>query len=135
VFDRGDDAICLLPNLGAGIKVGLQQPGPSVDPDDMDRRVTPEDMARVRRHLERVAPGLSTPLRWQVATYSSVADEEFVIDRPWVDGPLLVAACSGHGFKLAPAIGELVARALVASSPTDVVPPSFRLRADRVSAG
>jgi glycine/D-amino acid oxidase-like deaminating enzyme len=37
-------------------------------------------------------------------------DEDFLVDRlPDHSSVLLCSACSGHGFKFAPAIGELVA--------------------------
>ena len=46
--------------------------------------------------------------------YTSTPDEEFVLERA---GPLVVvSACSGHGFKLAPEIGRRAA-ALAAGEP------------------
>jgi len=51
--------------------------------------------------------------------------EEFIIDR-WPDSRLIVcSACSGHGAKFAPAIGQRLAR--LATDPPFVTEPFFRL--------
>ena len=45
--------------------------------------------------------------RAQVCLYTNSSDRHFIIDR---DGPVTYAsACSGHGFKFASAIGEILA--------------------------
>ena len=42
--------------------------------------------------------------------YTNTVDGHFWIDRDATDSKvLLVSACSGHGFKFAPVIGEIVA--------------------------
>jgi len=51
--------------------------------------------------------------------------EEFIIDR-WRDSRLVVAsACSGHGAKFAPAIGDMLAR--LATDPAHEAEPFFQL--------
>jgi glycine/D-amino acid oxidase-like deaminating enzyme len=48
-----------------------------------------------------------TPLVAETCIYTNTADEQFVCER---HGRIIVgSACSGHGFKFAPAVGELVA--------------------------
>jgi sarcosine oxidase len=61
-----------------------------------------------------VAPHLpwlgSKPLRTVSCLYTSTLGSRFVIDRhPAHEPVLIVSACSGHGFKHSPAIGEAIA--------------------------
>jgi sarcosine oxidase/sarcosine oxidase subunit beta len=46
------------------------------------------------------------------ACYYTVQDHEEFQVRPTGDAGWVISACSGHGFKLGPLIGELVARGL-----------------------
>jgi sarcosine oxidase len=49
--------------------------------------------------------------------YTNTADGNFVIDRlPENERVVIVSACSGHGFKFAPAIGETVSDLIVDGS-------------------
>ena len=49
-----------------------------------------------------------------VCLYTNTPDQHFLIDRHPADAAVLVASpCSGHGFKFAPAIGELLADLLL----------------------
>jgi len=46
----------------------------------------------------------------KVCLYTNTPDETFVIDRhPVASGVAFASACSGHGFKFAPVIGEILA--------------------------
>jgi sarcosine oxidase len=58
----------------------------------------------VRRRL----PGFdAAPLRSETCIYTMAPDQDFVLDRV---GPLVIgSACSGHGFKFGPLLGELLA--------------------------
>ena len=45
-----------------------------------------------------------------VCLYTNAPDDEFVIDRhPAAPGVAFASACSGHGFKFAPIVGEILA--------------------------
>ena len=59
----------------------------------------------IRRRMPNVDP---EPIRAETCVYTNMPDERFVIERRgrYVIG----SACSGHGFKFAPAVGELLAR-------------------------
>jgi sarcosine oxidase len=60
----------------------------------------------------------SQPLRTVSCLYTSTHGSRFVIDRhPEHDSVLIVSACSGHGFKHSPAIGEAVAQWLTGHRP------------------
>ena len=97
---------------GIGLKGGLHQSGPTADPDDpggTDERIA----ARTAEWVARRFPGVSAPVRTETCLYTTRAGDEFLLERR---GRVVVgSACSGHGFKFAPAIGaQLAALALEA---------------------
>ena len=69
-----------------------------------------------------------------VCLYTNTPDDEFVIDRhPAAPGVAFASACSGHGFKFAPLIGEMLADLVIDGS---TARPIAAFRADRFrSAG
>jgi sarcosine oxidase len=95
---------------GEGIKLGEHHSGPPLaTPDAADE---PAFAANATRRLLEYArdwiPGVE-PRAVSEATclYTSTANEDFVLDRV---GPVIVCSpCSGHGFKFAPLVGEIVA--------------------------
>lgn len=93
---------------GEGVKVAEHHTGRVVDPDARDFTVDPEARARVVAHVERWMPGLDpVPHHEVTCLYTTTPDESFVLER---HGPVVIgSACSGHGFKFAPAIGERLA--------------------------
>jgi sarcosine oxidase len=92
---------------GVGLKAGLHQSGATTDPDDTgepDAHLIEVVSDWVARRYPFVDP---TPIAAETCIYTTTSDDRFVLER---DGRIVVAsACSGHGFKFAPAIGELVA--------------------------
>ena len=60
------------------------------------------------RLLEIEAPSrVPEPIRAETCIYTNVADERFVCE---LRGRVVIgSACSGHGFKFAPAVGEQLA--------------------------
>ena len=59
----------------------------------------------MRERLPGVAP---EPVGAETCLYTTTADESFLLERR---GRVVVgSACSGHGFKFAPAVGERLAR-------------------------
>jgi sarcosine oxidase len=90
-----------------GIKVGEHGTGPRVEPGTRDYRPDPEGVERVRSYAARWLPGVDPGTATATTClYTTTPDHNFIIDRR---GPITVAAgFSGHGFKFAPAIGELV---------------------------
>jgi glycine/D-amino acid oxidase-like deaminating enzyme len=64
--------------------------------------------ARVTDFIGRRIPGLdATPVNEVTCLYTRTENEDFVLDR---SGPFVVAsACSGHGAKFAPLLGEIIA--------------------------
>ncbi len=98
---------------GLDVKVAHEQIDTFVDrPEDVARTVTPEESRRVfERHIAGRLAGLGrTPTRTTTCIYTSATDARFIIEpHPDSDRVTVVSACSGHGFKHSPAIGEAVA--------------------------
>jgi sarcosine oxidase len=90
-----------------GLKVGAHHAGPEVDPD-----VAGEPEARLVEQITSWASGIfhladSAPAAAETCLYTTTADHRFVLERR---GRIVVgSACSGHGFKFAPAVGERLA--------------------------
>jgi sarcosine oxidase len=98
----------------AGLKVARHHSGelvPAAALGSVDRTLTPADEARVRAFLRARMPGADGPLRGAaVCLYTDTPDEDFVLDTyPGASGVAIASACSGHGFKFSPVIGEILA--------------------------
>jgi sarcosine oxidase len=94
-----------------GLKVSIHHWGTFVDPDTVEREVSDAEVERVRTFLRRRMPAADGPLRYaKVCLYTNTPDQAFVIDRhPAAPGVAFASPCSGHGFKFAPVIGEILA--------------------------
>jgi sarcosine oxidase len=101
-----------LPDDGRGaLKVGRHETwGRDDDPDATegpDLVALAEHAAVLKRELAEPVPPL---VHAETCLYASTATEDFLIDRLPGEGRIVVgAACSGHGFKLAPLTGQLLA--------------------------
>jgi hypothetical protein len=95
-----------------GLKVGLYHHlGETGHPDALPRDVTAEDEAVLRRCIARYFPDADGPvMALHACLFTNTPDEHFVIDAlPGAEDVLVISACSGHGFKFCPVIGEIVA--------------------------
>jgi sarcosine oxidase len=103
------------PLLEEGLKVALHHQGEPADPDRLRREIDPAETAALRALIERYMPDAAGPLKAaMVCMYTNTPDSHFIVDRhPRHPAVLLVSACSGHGFKFAPAIGEVVSDLIV----------------------
>ena len=83
----------------------------SVDPDAYDRTVAREDEMLIRAAIAEHLPAANGRLiKSQTCLYTMTPDGDFLIDRLPGSAPIVVASpCSGHGFKFAPAIGDILA--------------------------
>jgi sarcosine oxidase len=95
-----------------GFKVGrYHHLGGRVDPDSVDRGVHDADVKILRSFARRYFAGdAGTALQASVCLFTNTPDEHFIIDRlPGHERVQVVSACSGHGFKFASVVGEIVA--------------------------
>jgi len=96
---------------GEGIKIAFYRSFRQTDPDDVDRDVTPEEVAPIRAFLDGLIPGAAaTYLRSKVCLYTLTPDEHFVIGlHPAHANVVIAGGFSGHGFKFCSVVGEIVA--------------------------
>jgi monomeric sarcosine oxidase len=109
------------------IKIGEHRHGKVTTGDDRDGIIDPAGREEVRAFVRRTLDDFDPdPVGELTCLYTSTATEDFVLDR---QGPFVVcSACSGHGAKFAPLIGEIAAD-LVCGSPSP--DPRFTLAAHR----
>jgi sarcosine oxidase len=95
----------------AGLKVARHHSGERCDPSTVDRSDRPADVERVRTFLRRHFPAADGALRGgSVCMYANTPDLDFIVDaHPDFPNVVFASACSGHGFKFAPVIGETLA--------------------------
>jgi len=101
---------------------------PVDDPDRMDRECHPEDEDVLREGIRRYFPGADGPvMAMKACMFTNSPDEHFIIDR-LPDNPQVAVAAgfSGHGFKFASVIGEIMTE-LVADGATRLDTSLFRL--------
>jgi sarcosine oxidase len=91
-----------------GLKIATHGAGTPADPDTVDREAHPADEAPIREFIRQRLPAADGPVRMtKICMYTVTPDEHFIVD---VDGPVAYAsACSGHGFKFASVMGEVLA--------------------------
>ncbi|MFC4447859.1 N-methyl-L-tryptophan oxidase [Halorussus aquaticus] len=102
--------------------------GETVDPDEMDREPRPEDEQLLRAYAERCFPdGAGPTMRLATCMFTNTPDEHFILDT-LPDRPQITvgAGFSGHGFKFASAIGDVLAD-LAVDGETDRDIGRFRL--------
>ncbi|HEX5387577.1 MAG TPA: FAD-dependent oxidoreductase [Gemmatimonadales bacterium] len=113
-LEHGERFVYGIPGDGRrGFKLADDTRGGPIDPTSDDRVVSPEAVARARAFLARRFPALAAaPLvESRVCQYEQTPDGDFILDRhPAAHNVWLAGGGSGHGFKMGPAVGELVAR-------------------------
>ena len=95
-----------------GLKLALHKHGAEVDPDHVDRNIQQEDEEILRNILKKYMPDAAgNTLTLKSCLYTNSEDENFIIDHlPGYDGKVTIASgFSGHGFKFASVIGEILA--------------------------
>jgi sarcosine oxidase len=90
-----------------------------VDPDDYNRTPSKSDEAAIRSALADYMPAANGRLlAAKTCLYTMTPDGDFILDH-LPDHPQIVVAspCSGHGFKFAPVIGEILADLVTTGTP------------------
>src|SRR6478735_8599309 len=96
----------------AGIKVAKHHHrDETVDPDAYDRTVSAADQALIRAAIADHLPTANGELlEAKTCLYTMTPDGNFLIDHlPGAPNVIVASPCSGHGFKFAPVIGEVLA--------------------------
>src|SRR5215213_5299187 len=123
ILESEDDACYGFPDFaGTGVKTASHRKGaypPSAD--DLSQDGGAADEAQIRRMLALAMPEANGPLRaMRTCMYTRTPDEDFVIDRSSADPRIILASlCSGHGFKFASVIGEVLADLALGKTPAN----------------
>ena len=113
IADTGPDEFYGLPAYGTDtLKIGIHNDRNIVDPDNFDRDVSPVDLTpRYREFLASSLKGATLDFAATgICMYTMTPDEDFIIDQhPSQERVIFAAGFSGHGYKFAPVVGELLA--------------------------
>jgi sarcosine oxidase len=114
-FIYEDETSCFYGLLGGrdggvpgAVKIGEHHAGKPTTATGRDFTLDPAKRQRIRDFAARYLPGLDNSKMRSETTclYTTTAGQDFILDR---HGPFVVAsACSGHGAKFAPLLGEIV---------------------------
>lgn len=117
--DRGSDnpaAFYAIPALGEeGVKVARHHGGAVTTAEAVDRSFAAADEQEIRRYLARHLPQADGPvIDAKICLYTNTPDDHFILDRhPSHSNVLIAGGFSGHGFKFAPVVGEVLADLIV----------------------
>lgn len=127
-LEMGDRVMYGIPgNRRHAFKIGDDTPGASFDPTAGDRSPTPGVIDAMRDYMRRRFPRMAGApyLGTEVCQYEATPDSDFIIDRhPYAPDVWIVGGGSGHGFKMGPVVGPMVANAILGDASPD---PMFSL--------
>ena len=109
----------VIPDVGDGLKAARHHQGPTVDPDAPPVPPSEREQADVLALVERFVPDAAGIVSESATClYTNTPDGHFILDAyPGAPDVLVASACSGHGFKFAPAIGEALADLALGTEP------------------
>jgi sarcosine oxidase len=120
--DRDEGLVFGIPDAaGNGVKLGVDA-GEVWDPETPVAPPTADETEQLRGLLSRYVPGIDTaPVELAACLYTMTADKRFIVGALAAAPEVVVAsACSGHGFKFGPAIGEALADLATGASRPDL---------------
>jgi len=112
VDEDADGTYFGFPDLGEGVKVGkhfhLRE---AIDPEQPNPPINADDRAATEGFMARRLPGVvPAGSRFISCRYTVLPGEDFLIDfLPGEPGVIVASPCSGHGFKFASVVGEILA--------------------------
>jgi sarcosine oxidase len=118
-----------MPRLNGAIKISSDIRGPEFDASSGNRTPSKEGESAARAFVARRIPALAAAelADARVCQYEQTPDSNLIFDRhPERPGVWIVGGGSGHGFKLAPSVGKLVAACILNNS-RDGIPHELRL--------
>ena len=100
----------LMPGV-AGMKIARHYAGRSTTIDTIDRTIHPADEDDFRPAISKLLPdSFGSLLSMGICLYTNSPDRHFIVDRhPDCPRAILAAGFSGHGFKFATVMGEILA--------------------------
>ncbi len=112
IMEFNGDHFYGFPDFGSGVKIGLNVFGQDITTRDelLGFGDIESDKRAIAEHIRAFMPSLGELCTGAVCTYAMTPDEGFIID--FIDSCLLYLGGLSHGFKFAPALGELGISAL-----------------------
>jgi sarcosine oxidase len=109
--ETGGHAMYALHDPVHGLKAGAHHAGVEADPD-IDAPPDPAVVERISNWMRERFPDVDpNPVEAQTCLYTNTADQHFILERR---GRVVIgSACSGHGFKFAPAVGRRLAALVI----------------------
>lgn len=95
-----------------GLKFALHYPADETDPDQVNREVTNiETQSLIELASKYFFPATGKIVAVKTCLYTNTPDENFIIDRlpGYEDNVMIACGFSGHGFKFASVVGEILA--------------------------
>ncbi len=94
-----------------GVKVAIHGSPEVCTPETINRNMEEEDLVRIREKLSHSIPALGKKLlKTKTCMYTMTPDEHFIVGHhPEFSSVMIAAGFSGHGFKFANVIGEILA--------------------------
>jgi sarcosine oxidase len=108
-----------LPDTGHGIKIAKHHQGERTTADTVRRRVDDHERVEMQALVMQWLPRVAGPLTEStVCLYTNTPDRNFILDyHPAHRNVIVASPCSGHGFKFASAVGEILADLAVEQTP------------------
>lgn len=130
-FQLSDSIFYGFPSInGAGLKVGRHDGGEMINPDQDKPPFgeVPGDKEDLKGFLDQFMPQKHTLKYGKTCMYTMTPDEDFIIDtHPKYNNIAIAAGFSGHGFKFASAVGEVLSDLIVKGSTNlDITPFSMK---------
>ncbi len=99
-----------------GAKIAMHTGGEVCTPQSIDRNIRSDDVKELREQMEERVPALNGPLLTaSTCMYTMTPDQHFVVGlHPTHQQVAIACGFSGHGFKFAPVIGEVLADLVLA---------------------
>jgi len=92
------------------MKIAFHNKLADCDPMTLDRSVFPDEVNGIKDMIERFLPGLHhCPITSEVCMYTMTYDGHFYLGKRPGSENVYGVALAGHGFKFAPALGEMLA--------------------------
>ena len=104
------------PTEPGSFKLALDHAGPIVDPDARSFDPDPERLARVEAWGRTRFRSMITTEPPETCLYTNTPDNDYVLDR--VGSIVVGSACSGHGFKASPVVGQILADLATGADPS-----------------
>ena len=98
------------PRIKEKIKVAFHNIYQDCLPDKINRSISKDEVLQIQQYIKPLIPNLGDYSHAKTCLYTMAPDEHFILGN--LNNIFLATGFSGHGFKFAPAIGEIIESSL-----------------------